>query len=75
MAGSSFSVVKQSSKSFARKGLYTFANQSIKAIETPGLVTSTSRGVVPHLTPDHVDSSQVTGLYVAAEDCMSFFFV
>lgn len=42
-----------------------------KAIETPNFTAMTSRGAVPHITPDnmrsHLPSSSV---YLALEDCM-----
>ncbi|CAN6604769.1 hypothetical protein TRVA0_002S04654 [Trichomonascus vanleenenianus] len=54
----------------ARTGLYSFSKSTIQSIATPGFVASTSRGVVPHLTPDNVArrSGDMAGFFVAAED-------
>lgn len=72
MSSAQFSIIKESSKSLARRGLYTFKSGSVvKSIETPGFIMPTSRGVVSHLTPDSLEKrkSDISGLYVAAEDC------
>ena len=43
-----------------------------KRIPTPNYVVPTSRGVVPHLTPDLLQRHTKIGtVYVALEDCMS----
>lgn len=41
-------------------------------IETPHYLASTSRGAIPHLTPDNVAAhSDIPGVYVPLEDCVS----
>lgn len=43
-----------------------------KAIETPTFFAVTSRGAVPHLTPDNLKRhTSVSGVYMALEDCRS----
>lgn len=71
MVNPGFTVVKESSKSLARRGVYSFGNGSnVKSIQTPAYIMPTSRGVVPHLTPDHIEGhTDFSGLFVAAEDC------
>lgn len=41
-----------------------------KAIETPNFIAATSRGSVPHLTPDNFKRhTTVSGVYMALEEC------
>lgn len=41
-----------------------------KVIDTPNFFAVTSRGAVPHLTPDNLSRhTSVSGLYMALEDC------
>lgn len=41
-----------------------------KAIETPNFFAATSRGSVPHLTPDNLRRhTPVSGVYMALEEC------
>ena len=41
-----------------------------RKIETPTFWAATSRGVIPHLTPDNVaNHTAITGAYFALEDC------
>lgn len=41
-----------------------------KVLETPNFVAVTSRGVVPHMTPDVIAaSSRIGGVHMALEDC------
>lgn len=41
-----------------------------KDVETPNFFAITSRGVLPHMTPDVIRaSSQVGGVHMALEDC------
>jgi queuine tRNA-ribosyltransferase subunit QTRTD1 len=43
-----------------------------KALETPGFIAVTSRGVVPHMTPDVIAAhAQFGGVHMALEDCRS----
>jgi queuine tRNA-ribosyltransferase accessory subunit len=44
--------------------------QGRRSIETPNFFAVTSRGVVPHLTPDVVSAhTQIGGVHIALEDC------
>ena len=54
----------------ARLGELAFAGKD--AIETPNFLAVTSRGVMPHISPDAIPS-QVTfpGVFTAVEDCLS----
>lgn len=63
-----FKIIQQSAASLARTGVLTFARRS--QIKTPGFIIPTSRGAVPHLSPDNVIDAlpEPTGFYVAAED-------
>lgn len=45
-----------------------------KAIETPNFIAATSRGSVPHLTPDNFKRhATVSGVYMALEECETSF--
>jgi queuine tRNA-ribosyltransferase len=46
--------------------------QGRKEVETPNLMAVSSRGVVPHLTPDVIANTQITGVHMALEDCEFF---
>jgi queuine tRNA-ribosyltransferase len=44
--------------------------QGRRDIETPNFFAVTSRGVVPHLTPDVLSAyTQIGGVHMALEDC------
>lgn len=63
-----FQIVKQSAASLARTGVLKFASQRLP-LQTPGFVIPTSRGAVPHTTPDMVEAMpDKTAFYIAAED-------
>lgn len=41
-----------------------------KDLETPGFLAITSRGVIPHMTPDVIAAhARLPGVYFALEDC------
>lgn len=45
-----------------------------EAIDTPNFFAVTSRGVLPHLTPDNVSRyGHFPGVYMAMEDCESLY--
>jgi queuine tRNA-ribosyltransferase len=72
MAGAEiFSVLNSeisSEQSGARLGHLVLKDR--KPIETPNFLAITSRGVVPHLTPDVVlEHTQFSGVHLALEDC------
>jgi queuine tRNA-ribosyltransferase len=55
----------------ARVGRLAFAGR--RPIDTPNYIGMTSRGSLPHMTPDNVGRHlQVTGAYMALEDCEFF---
>ncbi|KTW29787.1 hypothetical protein T552_00992 [Pneumocystis carinii B80] len=41
-------------------------------IQTPNFIISSSRGTVPHITPDHLKSTGITGIYMALEDFIEY---
>jgi len=42
-----------------------------KTIQTPAFIGNTSRGVIPHVSPDNFGKSvDVNGVYVPLEDCV-----
>lgn len=46
--------------------------QGRREIETPDFMAVSSRGVVPHVTPDVIANTQIGGVHMALEDCKSF---
>lgn len=46
--------------------------QGRKELDTPGFMAVSSRGVVPHITPDVIANTQIGGIHMALEDCESF---
>lgn len=67
---SPFQLFKQSSASLARAGVFRFEAATRTPLQTPTCIISTSRGTVPHLTPDNVMSKllEKPAFYLAAED-------
>lgn len=54
----------------ARLGELAFAGKD--AIETPNFLAVTSRGVMPHISPDAIPSQvSFPGVFIAIEDCSS----
>lgn len=44
-----------------------------KPIQTPSFTGATSRGAIPHLTPDNVTKfTSINSAYLALEDCMVY---
>ena len=41
-----------------------------KTVLTPGFIGNTSRGVIPHVSPDNFQKVNLHGVYVPLEDCM-----
>lgn len=66
-----FTIVNESSKSLARRGVYSFgAGSKVKNIQTPGFIMPTSRGVIAHMTPDHIENkTDLPGISLGSEDC------
>lgn len=69
-----FHILRKSSLSLARAGVFRFDGATSTTprtpLQTPTFIIPTSRGVVPHLSPDNVASglSYKPALYVGAED-------
>lgn len=54
----------------ARLGRLAFPGR--RTVDTPNFFGLTSRGVIPHVTPDNVERHLLTnGTYMALEDCRS----
>lgn len=64
-----FSIIKQTAQGLSpRLGRLSLPNRH--AIHTPHYLASTSRGVVPHITPDTFRrDTGITGVYIPLEDC------
>lgn len=63
-----FTTTKVTQDVGARLGRLTMPSRT--ALDTPHYVALTSRGVVPHLTPDNtLSETHINGVYVALEDC------
>jgi hypothetical protein len=63
-----FKVVSALSRQGPRLGRLTKAGRN--AVQTPNYVANTSRGVVPHISPDVLsDHTRIPGVYMALEDC------
>ncbi|KAI1006796.1 hypothetical protein K3495_g1418 [Podosphaera aphanis] len=57
----------------ARIGRISLLNHGKKPIETPNYFSLTSRGVLPHITPDLIASqTQIPGVHLALEDLITF---
>lgn len=67
-----FEIIKHAdaTASSARLGKLSLAGR--KDLETPNFFPLSSRGAVPHLTPDVISGhTQFGGVYMALEDCKS----
>ena len=65
-----FSILKASAHAPATARLGRLSLPGRKPIDTPNFVAMTSRGVIPHLTPDFVQKSTDFGAaHMALEDC------
>lgn len=54
----------------ARLGRLAFSGR--RTVDTPNFFGLTSRGVIPHVTPDNVEKHlHTSGTYMALEDCKS----
>ena len=64
----SFKISTSAARNTSR--LATLARGSRHAIQTPHYLATTSRGIVPHLTPDVQSShTSIDGVYISLEDC------
>ena len=67
-----FDILKAAAGDGAAARLGRLAVPQRQAIETPNFFAVTSRGVVPHLTPDTIARyGHFSGAYIALEDCKS----
>jgi queuine tRNA-ribosyltransferase subunit QTRTD1 len=65
-----FNVVRIADASATGARLGRLFIEGRQPIETPSYVAITSRGSIPHLTPDSVEQyTSVPGVYLALEDC------
>jgi queuine tRNA-ribosyltransferase len=63
-----FELLKARAGAGARLGRLTFSGS--RTVDTPNFFAITSRGAVPHVTPDNLlHNVPVQGIYVALEDC------
>lgn len=66
-----FQVLKASARGPASARLGKLSTKGRKPIDTPNFVAMSSRGVIPHLTPDMVIKATDFGAaHMALEDCM-----
>ena len=67
-AGNMFTISSPISRAGARLGQLALANRH--AIKTPNYIGVTSRGMIPHMTPQiHDTQENIGGVYMAFEDC------
>lgn len=65
-----FELLKAVAKDGAAARLGRLAAAGRTPIDTPNFIAMTSRGTLPHITPENVSRHlQVTGTYMALEDC------
>lgn len=66
-----FTLLKTKGALAPRLGRISLAER--KLIQTPAFIGNTSRGVIPHISPDSFRKSvDVNGVYVPLEDCVCF---
>jgi len=63
-----FTLLKTTGALAPRLGRISLAGR--KTILTPGFIGNTSRGVIPHVSPDNFQKVDLNGVYVPLEDCM-----
>ena len=65
-----FQILSCADPSVVSPRLGLLAVQGRKQLETPNFMAITSRGTVPHITPDLISSqTQIGGVHTALEDC------
>lgn len=64
-----FDVLSSASQSAPRLGRLSIPNR--KPIDTPNYMSVSSRGAIPHITPDNMRHTTPAPVYMALEDCMS----
>lgn len=63
-----FTLLKTTGALAPRLGRISLAGR--RTVLTPGFIANTSRGVVPHVSPDNFRKSvDVSGVYIPLEDC------
>lgn len=69
-----FELLKASSADGAGARLGRLVFSGSRTLDTPDFFAITSRGAVPHITPDNLSKhAPVRGSYIALEDCKSSF--
>jgi queuine tRNA-ribosyltransferase subunit QTRTD1 len=64
----SFTLSGAIARTVPRLGRLSFPGR--KDILTPGFIANTSRGAIPHITPDvQSQHTEVGGVYIPVEDC------
>ena len=65
-----FEVLSHVDSNLAGPRLGRLVVQGRKELETPGFMAVSSRGVVPHISPDVLAANtQIGGVHMALEDC------
>jgi queuine tRNA-ribosyltransferase len=65
-----FEIIRPEDPSVLGPRLGQLTVQGRSKLETPNFLAISSRGVVPHMTPDVIAaSSQIGGVHMALEDC------
>ena len=64
-----FDVLSSASQSAPRLGRLSIPNR--KPIDTPNYMSVSSRGAIPHITPDNMRHATPAPVYMALEDCMA----
>lgn len=68
-----FEILSHLDNNVAGPRLGRLSIQGRRDLETPNFFAVTSRGVVPHLTPDLISAhAHIGGVHMALEDCKSF---
>lgn len=62
-----FDVLSSVAQNAPRLGRLSLPNR--KPIDTPNFMPVTSRGAIPHITPDNMQYAEPTPVYMALEDC------
>jgi len=66
----SFQILNQADPNVIGPRLGRLSVAARKDLETPDFFAVTSRGVIPHITPDIISAhAQIGGVHMALEDC------
>lgn len=65
-----FEVLSKADVDESRPRLGRLSVKGRQDLETPGFLAVSSRGVIPHISPDVISSqTQIGGVHLALEDC------